>query len=167
MSLGGRWRSPEPRAFAAAGRAWRISLTSIGWVACHWHHGQAARHHMCIAAHHRACITARRHVTSHAILNRSCPRVPRHGTGSAEQRQQQRRERRGYPLRCPTQRPGGKRPTEDFPGLQHLHGPIRASAGGGQPGPEPLSRSTGQPPAHKGEWDKSDTGSGTRALSGG
>ncbi|NXW04972.1 TEX2 protein, partial [Fregetta grallaria] len=95
---GGRWRSPEPRAFAAAGRAWRIPLASVGWVACHWHHGRAACHRMCIAARHRACIMARRHVICRAILTRSCLCVPRRGTGSAEQQQQQWRERRGHPL---------------------------------------------------------------------
>lgn len=86
---------------------------------------------------------------------RSCPRVPRHGTGSAERCQQQWREHRGHPLCHQTQGPGWKCPTEDFSGLQHLHGPICAGRGWGQPGAEPPSQRAEQPRAREGEWGRS------------
>lgn len=86
---------------------------------------------------------------------RSCPRVPRHGTGSAEHCQQQWREHRGHPLCHQTQGPGWKCPTEDFSGLQHLHGPLRAGRGWGQPGAEPPSQRAEQPYAREGEWGRS------------
>jgi len=34
----GRWRRPEARGFAAAGRAWRSPLARTGWVGCHLSH---------------------------------------------------------------------------------------------------------------------------------
>lgn len=139
---GGRWRSwdraHQPRVCAAAGGAWRIPFLwqRVGGTSPRVHCGWAPCHPSPQPA-------------------RSCPRVPRDGTSSTERCQQQWREHRGHPLCRQTQGPGWKCPTEDFSGLQHLHGPIRAGRGGGQPGAEPPSQRAEQPRAREGEWGRS------------